>query len=460
MKRTLHLLAGLFLIGTGLSGCGAVQDVAESVVVESLEVPESTESLERVETPESPEISEKQELILAGIDFDDSILSAVTSFNQSNDNTAITLRDYGDQSGVLSADVLSRVYKDVVDGNIPDMYLMQSASAWPLGALMAQDVFVDLYPFLDDDPVISRDDFFSTVLETVQQDGALYYFPVSYILEGIWGLPEYSDGSRFPVNRISELRQKYPEYDMLFGDLSPMDLISMELSQNRELYVDWETKECDFTSERFLNVLEAAGYLPQYRPSGRAEMMDYAAGVYLLEGRQFFAPYMVSGFASYLMMTEGVEGVSDAALNPYGDNMVSMTLADSEVALEVQNSFAISSKCSNPDAAWQFLRTFLELEYQQSITTPTAPNLPVNVHAFAAETDRLLAEGQGTEAGFDRILEMIESAKAVSLFDMQIMLMIHEEASSCFSGEITPEEAARKIQDRVSTYLAKYCQIS
>ena len=431
MKRTLFLFAVLFVLGIGLSGCGETQDAADSAVVESLE---------------------KQELILAGIDFDASILSAVTTFNQVSDDTVVTLRDYGDGSGVLSNNTLISVYKDVITGDIPDMYIMSTSSIWPMDALLAQGVFVDLYPFLDADTAISRDDFFSTILETVQQDDALFYFPLSYALKGIWGLPEYWDGNnnRFPIDRIPELRRMYPENDMLFGGFSPMELINMELSQNWDLYVNWETRECDFISERFLDVLEAAYHLPKYRPSGRDEMMDYALGVYLLEGRQFFAPYTLSNFGSYLMMTEGV------VFNPYGGDMVSMTLTDSEVVLDIRSSFAITSACRNPDAAWQFLRTFLELEYQQSLPTATAPTLPMNVHAFTAETDRLLTENNGREAGFGRILELIESAKAVISSDTQIEFIIYEEVSAYFSNDKTAEEAARMIQDRVSTYLVEY----
>ena len=439
MKRTLFLFVGLFLLGIGLSGCGETKDGAGPAVVER---------------------PEKQELILAGIDFDASLLSAVTVFNQASDETVVTLRDYGDHSGVLSNDTLTRVYKDVVTGDIPDMYIMPSSSGWPMDALLAQGVFADLYPFLDDDPAISRDDFFSTLLETVQQDDALFYFPISYALKGIWGLPEYGDGNsnsnRFPIDRIPELRRLYPENDMLFGGLSSMELINMELSQNWDLYVNWETRECDFTSERFQDVLEAAYHLPQYRPADRGEWMDYAAGVYMLEGRQFFAPYTVSDFEAYLMMTVGVEEEVDVVFNPYGSDMVSMTLTDSEVVLDVRSSFAISSTCSDPATAWQFLRTFLELEYQQSLPTAAAPTLPINVHAYTAETDRLLAEGKGTDADFGRILELIESAKAVSSSDMQIEFIVYEEVSAYFSDEKTAEEIARMIQDWVSTYLVEY----
>ena len=430
MKRTVFLFAGLLLSGTGLWGCGGVQGINAPTVVESQEA------------------QEKKELVLAGIDFDSGICLAVTAFNQLSDDTVVILRDYGDGSGVVSDTVQGRIYGDVINGDIPDMYMMSPTSVWPLDRLNAQGVFVDLYPFLDSDPRISRDDLFSTVLETVQRDDTLFYFPVSYTLNGIWGVPEYCNGNRFPVDRISGLRQLFPQHDMLFGAFTPMDLINMEVSQNPDLYVNWKTGTCDFTSRRFLDTLEAACDLPKYRPAGREEMMDYAAGVYLLEGRQFFAPYTISDFESYLMKTE------DVAFHPYGGDMVSVTLTDSQVVLDIRSAFAITSACGDPETAWQILRTFLEMEYQQSLPTATAPALPVNVHAFTAETDKLLAENKGTEAGFVRILELVESARAVTgSTDIRIESMISEAVSACFSGQKTVKETARMIQDQVSAYL-------
>ena len=433
MKRILFLVACMFLSGISLSGCGTEQKVTEAAVAED---------------------SENQELILAGIDLDADVLSAVTVFNETSNGIVITVKDYGDGSGVLSDDTLVKVCKDVMNGDIPDMYIMSSASIWPVDFLNSQSVFVDLYPFLDDDSTISRDDFFSTILKTAQKDDELCCFPVSYMLKGIWGLPEYCDGTRFPVDRVSELCQLYPENHMLFGVFSSMDLINMEVSQNLDSYVNWETRACDFASEEFINVLKAAGNLPGYRPTDRDETMDYAAGTYLLEGRQFFAPYTVSDFKAYIMMTESME------FNPYGGDMVSMTLTDSEVALDIQSSFAITGACSDPNAAWQFLRTFLELEYQQSLSTATSPALPVNIHAFTAETDRLLTENNGTKADFDGILELMESVKVDITSDVRIESILYEEATAYFSGKQTVEDAARMIQERVSAYLMEYEELS
>ena len=230
MKRIVCLSACLFLLGTCLTGCGEAADTAEAAEAKN---------------------PEKHELVLAGVDFDDRVLSAVTAFNQAGNDIVITVKDYGDGSGVWSDDIQIKICRDVRTGDIPDMYMMDSAFIWPVEFLNAQSVLVDLYPLLDEDPAISRDDFFPTILKTAQKGEALFCFPVSYALKGIWGSPEYGDGSRFPVDRVSELCQMYPENHMLFGVFSPMDLINMEVSQNPDIYVNWETGECDFVSGRF-----------------------------------------------------------------------------------------------------------------------------------------------------------------------------------------------------------------
>ena len=432
MKKILFFLLIMFTFG--LSGCSERTDVGNVSEIGN---------------------QEKEELILAGVDFNDNIVLAVQNFNQVSEDTVIILKDYGNQSGVLSNDILLSIYNDVMNGNIADMYIMSPSSLWPIDILIEQDRFVDLYPFLDNDLDISKNDFFPTILETVERDDKLFYFPISYTLQGILGMPEYCDGSRFPVDQISELCHLYPENDILFGTLSSMDLINMELSQNWELYVNWVTRECNFNSKRFREVLEGAYNLPEYRPSSREEVIDYATGAYLLGGKQIFMPYTVSDFEGYLMMTEGMNG-SKVKLNPYGGNMVSLTLTDSEVVLDIRSSFAITNVCKNPDTAWEFLQTFLGLEYQKSLLTATAPALPINTLAFVAERNKLLAEGKGKKEDFDYIQGMIESAKTVVSSDLQIESIVYEEVSDYFANQKTAEDAAKIIQDRVSAYLKKY----
>lgn len=81
MKRTLDFFVWLLMIGVGLAGCGKIKDVNEQIVLESTETSESATHLGNVGTSTYSEALEKKELILAGNDFDESIISAVTTFN-------------------------------------------------------------------------------------------------------------------------------------------------------------------------------------------------------------------------------------------------------------------------------------------------------------------------------------------------------------------------------------------
>ena len=334
------------------------------------------------------------------------------------------------------------------------MYLMSSTFLWPTDVFISRGVFADLSPLLDSDPAISRDDFFPSVLKTVQEGEALFYFPVDYGIRGILGPSTCRDESRLSISCIPELLEAYPGDEMLFGELSPLELIYMEVSQNWELYVDRAAGTCHFDTQRFLDVLNAARQLPQYRPTGREEMLEYSSWVYLLDGRQRFLPYTLSGFETFLMLSEGAEGVAETVLNPFASDMVSMTLTDSKAVLDVHDSFAISSSCKDPGAAWQFLRTFLEEDYQQPLPTSTSPAFPVNVRAFHAGKDKLLAEGNRTEDPFAPVLTLIESVERSSQSDVEIESIVAEEASAYLSGDQTDEEAAQAIQAEVSAYLA------
>lgn len=83
MKRRVYLFVSFVLAGSVLFACGHAENDNESTTLRQ------GVNSENVESMDSSESSKKQELILAGIGFDDSIVSAVTMFNQSNDEDVI-----------------------------------------------------------------------------------------------------------------------------------------------------------------------------------------------------------------------------------------------------------------------------------------------------------------------------------------------------------------------------------
>ena len=137
---------------------------------------------------------------------------------------------------------------------------------------------------------------------------------------------------------------------------------------------------------------------------------------------------------------------------------------------------AISSKCKNKEAAWEFLKYFLSDEYQSGTSMY---NLPVSVKALNAkieeamkeDDDTIIARASGdlvmtdesyaeqnkplTQAEADQIMELINSVNQVMRTDNDLETIITEEAESYFAGQKSVQDAASVIQSRASIYISE-----
>ena len=158
--------------------------------------------------------------------------------------------------------------------------------------------------------------------------------------------------------------------------------------------------------------------------------------------------------------------------------------------LSVNGALAMSSRCADKDAAWQFMRQLLSPDYSSS----EYGGLPIN----KARMDALLAEamkveyerdengnyrldpetgeripmsrgGMGmsmggdavmefeiwpmTEAQRDKLLSLInDSTRSVDM-NQYIYTIVRDETAAFFAGQKSAEEVARLIQSKVSLYV-------
>jgi len=142
---------------------------------------------------------------------------------------------------------------------------------------------------------------------------------------------------------------------------------------------------------------------------------------------------------------------------------------------------AISSKCADKNAAWQFVRTVMTEKYQER----NSWNFPANIAAFNKmlesamtpiwktdengnfildENGNRIEEPQGTwgwgnieveimavtQEEADQILDLINSTTRVMKYDEEIIEIVREEAAAFFAGQKTAEDVARLIQSKVN----------
>jgi ABC-type glycerol-3-phosphate transport system substrate-binding protein len=109
------------------------------------------------------------------------------------------------------------------------------------------------------------------------------------------------------------------------------------------------------------------------------------------------------------------------------------------------------STSAYPQAAWDFLATMFE----DSVQEYTSFGFPVRTSVFDAQVQEAMEGGSVTQEDVERVLSLLNGKTYLYLGDDDIMDIIYEEATACFSGAKTPEETAEIIQNRVMIYLSE-----
>ncbi|MDE6133324.1 MAG: extracellular solute-binding protein, partial [Oscillospiraceae bacterium] len=142
-------------------------------------------------------------------------------------------------------------------------------------------------------------------------------------------------------------------------------------------------------------------------------------------------------------------------------------------AFDVSGGFAISAKSKNQDGAWEFVRSLLTEDYQDSVG-----ELPVrkaslekkaqrNMKEFDPQSTRItiigsmalgtsgynIEDSKPTQADIDKTMEIITSTTQINRYNYTVTNIVTEEAGAYFSGSKSAEDVAQMIQNRVQNYL-------
>ena len=95
----------------------------------------------------------------------------IIRFNRSHDDVRIEYKDYTQYNTEDNAQAgLTKLMTELGAGNVPDIL---PVSQLPYKQLAAKGILEDLYPYIDADPQLDRNDFFPNVLTALESDGGL-----------------------------------------------------------------------------------------------------------------------------------------------------------------------------------------------------------------------------------------------------------------------------------------------
>lgn len=428
------------------------------------------------------ELVPKEILTLGALYDNQSTQAAVVAFNKASDKYRIRIKTYLDVnewSETSYSDAVSRLNNDIISGkNCPDIL---DVSALNVTQLAAKGVFENLTPYLDNSMLLDKDDYLESVLEGFTYKDTLISIPYSFNLETVMGkTADVGSDMGWSLDEMMSFCEKHPGVQ-LFDYATKETIMYYCLLYNESAFIDWEKSTCNFDSEEFKKLLTFVNSFPDDidgESDTRSTPEKIAAGDVLLN---------MSYVSSYDEIQYNIAqfGGEEVTCIGYPD-----MAGGSGCIMTVEDTYAISSKSKNKEAAWEFIESKLAQErdmrgHSWGFSTRKSElakqrEEAVKVEYLTDENGELVLDEMGvpielgggggsvmigdgswsysyhktTEEEADMVDELIANAKPVFFnTNEQIHLIISEAAEAYYKGQKTVDDVAKVIQSRVKLFL-------
>ncbi len=351
-----------------------------------------------------------------GMSYIDNVEEAVMQFNSTNDEYQIVCTDYSGDSQSKEQFNL-----DVVMGKV-DIVLF--CSGFEMSSYdYNKGIFADLNPFIDNDPEINRNDFFTNVLDMYSENGKLYEIVPEFSIETLQTThKEYADKENWNIGEYSDFVSEHSDKKMLKSQR--MYVIDKFLSACVYDFVDADNNKCNFTDDDFKKMLV-------FLRNGLNNTFDIDN---LDEESYFYRGDILS---------QDING-NKLYFKGFPSNTKNGVIFSPDI------SFAIMSNSDNKDGAWEFIRTFLLDDYQKKVIEE---KLPLKVSVLKDYIKKHTDDTDITDEELDVYKNRVLRADCKDISGSRLSKIIREEADLYFADEVTLDEAVQAIQSKVTLYL-------
>ena len=409
---------------------------------------------------------ERTQILVAGLEESEPLKNAVSDFNASQEDVSVTIISPDDERAANA-----------------DIFCLPSAQ---ISAMGREGKLADLYPYLDADPKLDREDFFASALQGMELDGALISTGAGMSFETVIGASSlvgekagwtYDDFTA----AWSALGLGTDAFDVY---TTCEDVLDACLALDLDTFIDRKTASCDFTGENFRKLLYFTGnFRRDFDYDGHGWSEADHSDLRIRREKQMLLEKNLTCFRDVLAcgceFPEEITFIGYPTLGQAGSRMILSTF-------EPGLNLAMSALSEKKDDAWRFLRTFFTEDYQESYWY-----FPTNIHVFnrelekAMETEEIL-DGNGkpvydretgepavrsvgtmylsnfvqvdlyplTESEAGKLVDLITESSKTGDPDEEICSIVKENVKCYYNGEVSLEEAAARAQQAVSEYLA------
>jgi len=321
---------------------------------------------------------------------------------------------------------------------------------------------------------VPREDFLSNVLEALSSEDGLYRIAPSFGVNTF--VAKTADVGKEPgwtMDEAMEVLASKPEGTKLLSEMTASNFMYYTMWISGENYVDWNTGECYFDTEGFQKALEFANTLP--REIDYTAVMDDESYWEEMEtqyrnGKTLLSLQYISGFRDYNYAKQAVFGEEITMIGFPVDEGIG-------AGLNIGTTLAISALGKNQEVAWEFVKSFLTEEYQDSLEY----DFPVRISSLQKMEERAwekpyTIDEEGNKQEYDdyfyingmdvpaepltkeetgKLVEYIKSLDKLCAYNEALNNIVTEETEGYFAGQKTAKEVADIIQSRAKIYVSE-----
>ena len=341
----------------------------------------------------------------------------------------------------------------LLSGQGPDVIEMKSL---PISEYIAKGLLLNMDSSLSGDGSIKKEDLQQNILDAARENGGLYAIPGGFSLRAFIG-----DGDALKEADIQEKTWTWQDFAEIAKKLTqgnekvfamteyPPDMLMQEMTvDNYEAYVDTSDKQAKFDSPEFIALLHQ---VKQMYDDG--VMTEESAG----SGKQLF----------YSAVLRDPKDVIDVP-HQYFEHPILMQkphnpTQSGTMRIIPTSLFGIRAKSQVPEEAWKLIRFLLSEEAQKlperegfSLLSSINSQQLDDIKQQIADGSYKLPDGAAVKAAdeeFDRFRQMLDAVDQYSPLEAKVISIVGEESLAFFSGQKSAEEAAKLMQNRVTTFL-------
>lgn len=416
------------------------------------------------------EENRREELTMAVVDLDWDLRSAIKRFNRSNTQYRIVVKDYNeyntDDNWTAGRQKLST---EIISGDVPDILACNNL---PVRLYGAKGLLEDLTPYIQNDTALGGENgLVKAVVDALRSDdGKLYTITSRFQVQtAIANRKVVGDVTGLTMDEARQAMTKLQDGAMMMGFYTNQaDLLQNLCSNNMEHYVNWETGECSFDSQGFVQLLECVKLAPQEITDDIYNNgQEYGPNTALREGRQLLYQTTVSDWYSLMDVKSYL-----------GDDAQFVGLPDENREGNSFNTYlplAMSSKSKNKDGVWQFISAYLtdendyswgfsivqskldsylaEARKRQSYTDENGNQVEYPIFSYTDDSGKQVDVYCLEQADYDALMALFNNTHRMYDYDQAIMDIIKGEADNFLKGSSSAQDVANAIQNRVTLYV-------